>query len=164
MPAGTAREVVFKGPGVSPGYWNRPQATAETIRDGLLHSGDIGVMDEDGWVFLVDRMKDPINCSGFKVWPREVEDALNESPAVREAAVVGIPDAYRGETVKAFVALNAGADATPQSLRAFLVDRLAAYKRPGVIEILPDLPKTASGKILRRTLRGDQPGLPAAEL
>ena len=164
VPAGTAGEVVFNGPGVSPGYWNRPQATAETIRNGLLHSGDIGVMDEDGWVFLVDRMKDLINCSGFKVWPREVEDALNESPSVREAAVVGIPDAYRGESVKAFVALNAGADATPESLRAFLVDRLAAYKRPGVIEILPDLPKTASGKILRRALRGDQPGLPAAEL
>lgn len=164
VPAGTPGEVVFEGPGVIPGYWNRPDATAETIRDGLLYSGDVGVINEDGWVFLVDRKKDLINCSGFKVWPREVEDALNENPAVKESAVVGVPDAYRGESVKAFVSLKAGAVATPESLREFLADRLAAYKRPGTIEILPELPKTASGKILRRSLRTAPQGLSSAEL
>ncbi|MDH6285012.1 class I adenylate-forming enzyme family protein [Prescottella agglutinans] len=164
VPSGTPGEVVFEGPGVCAGYWNRPEATAETIRSGQLYSGDIGVMNEGGWVFLVDRKKDLINCSGFKVWPREVEDALYENPAVREAAVVGVPDPYRGETVKAFVSIAPGHTATPESLRDFLADRLAAYKRPAVIEILSDLPKTASGKILRRALRPDPQGLPSAEL
>lgn len=156
VPVGEPGEVVLSSPGVIAGYWNRPDATAATIRDGLLYSGDIGVVDDDGWLFLVDRKKDLINCSGFKVWPREVEDALYEHPAVLEAAVVGVPDEYRGETVKAFVSLKKGGEVTAEQLIAFVGERLAAYKRPGGVEILAELPKTSSGKILRRALRGDQ--------
>jgi len=159
---GTPGEVVLESPGVCSGYWNKPEETALTFRDGRLYTGDIGVMDEQGWLYLVDRKKDLINCSGFKVWPREVEDALYEHPAVREAAVVGVPDAYRGETVKAYVSLNAGAAAAPEELINFAGERLASYKRPRMLEILDDLPKTSSGKILRRLLKDDGPALPAA--
>jgi long-chain acyl-CoA synthetase len=154
VPLGTAGEVVLESPGVVSGYWNRPEDSAFTIRDGRLYSGDIGVMDEQGWLYLVDRKKDLIICSGFKVWPREVEDALYEHPAVREVAVVGVPDAYRGETVKAFVSLRPGAEVDANELIAFAGERLAAYKRPAELVVLNDLPKTVSGKILRRALRG----------
>ncbi len=164
VPSGTVGEVVFSGPGVIPGYWNRPEATAATIRDGFLYSGDVGVMNDEGWLFLVDRKKDLINCSGFKVWPREVEDALYEHSDVREAAVVGVADSYRGESVKAFVALRNGSTVTPESLQDFLTDRLAAYKRPSEIELMSELPKTPTGKILRRSLRGTNGGLNFAEM
>lgn len=110
-------------------------------------------MDADGWLYVVDRKKDMINASGFKVWPREVEDVLYTHPAVREAAVVGVPDAYRGETVKAYVSLRPGADAGSAELSAYCEQRLAAYKYPREVEILAELPKTTSGKILRRDLR-----------
>ena len=112
LPPGEVGEILTRGPMVVPGYWRRPDETAHAIRDGWLHSGDLGKRDDDGWFYLVDRLKDQINASGFKVWPRDVEDALLEHPLVREAAVVGIPDDYRGETVKAFVVLQseAGAD------------------------------------------------------
>ena len=106
---GEAGEIVVRGPHVVPGYWNNPEQTANAIRDGWLYTGDIASMDRDGWVFMVDRKKDVINASGFKVWPREVEEMLYEHPAVREAAVVGVADDYRGETVKAFVSLRPGA-------------------------------------------------------
>lgn len=164
LPAGSPGEVVLSSPGVVSGYWNRPDATAATIRDGLLYSGDIGVVDEAGWLFLVDRKKDLINCSGFKVWPREVEDALYEHPAVLEAAVVGMPDRYRGETVKAFVALKEPGSADAADLSAFVKERLAAYKRPSEMVILDSLPKTSSGKILRRALRDSTTSLPTAAL
>ncbi|MEV0110013.1 AMP-binding protein [Nocardia sp. NPDC050799] len=165
VPPGSAGEVVLAGPGVVGGYWNRPDATAATIRDGQLYSGDIGVTDEAGWLFLVDRKKDLINCSGFKVWPREVEDALYEHPGVLEAAVVGVPDPYRGETVKAYVSLRSPGSTEPAELAAFVRERLAAYKRPDAIEILGELPKTPSGKILRRALRSGAPHpLPGATL
>ncbi len=150
---GTAGEVVLESPGVISGYWRRPEDTAHTIRNGQLFSGDIGVMDEQGWLYLVDRKKDLIICSGFKVWPREVEDALYEHPSVREVAVIGVPDDYRGESVKAFVSLNPGQEVTPEELLAFARERLASYKRPHEIEIQPELPKTVTGKILRRSLR-----------
>jgi acyl-CoA synthetase (AMP-forming)/AMP-acid ligase II len=120
---------------------------------GELRAGDIGLMDEQGWFYLVDRKKDQINASGYKVWPREVEAVLYEHPAVREAAVVGVPDSYRGETVKAFVNLKGGASTDASTLIAFCKGRMAAYKYPPVVEILDELPKTASGKILRRELR-----------
>jgi long-chain acyl-CoA synthetase len=110
-------------------------------------------MDADGWLYVVDRKKDMINASGFKVWPREVEDVLYTHPAVREAAVVGIPDTYRGETVKAYVSLRPGAEVKPAEISAYCAERLAAYKYPREVEILPELPKTTSGKILRRELR-----------
>lgn len=163
VPSGTAGEVVLSSPGVISGYWQNPEATAATVRDGRLYSGDIGVVDDDGWLFLVDRKKDLINCSGFKVWPREVEDALYEHPAVREAAVVGVPDPYRGETVKAYVSLKEPGSIGGAELSDFVSDRLAAYKRPGTIEVLDELPKTSSGKILRRALRDAPPSaLPTA--
>ncbi|WP_432170613.1 class I adenylate-forming enzyme family protein [Streptomyces sp. 1222.5] len=153
VPFGEQGEIVVRGPQVVPGYWRRPEATAETFPDGELRTGDIGFMDERGWLYVVDRKKDMINASGFKVWPREVEDVLYTHAAVREAAVVGVPDGYRGETVKAYISLRPGAATDPDELSEYCKERLAAYKYPRQVEILPDLPKTASGKILRRELR-----------
>ncbi|MFD8144305.1 AMP-binding protein [Streptomyces sp. NPDC059708] len=153
LPLGETGEIAVRGPQVVPGYWGRPEATAEAFPDGELRTGDVGFMDADGWLYVVDRKKDMISASGFKVWPREVEDVLHGHPAVREAAVVGVPDAYRGETVKAYVTLRPGARAEPAELSAYCADRLAAYKYPREVEILPVLPQTTSGKILRRELR-----------
>ncbi|MFC7897261.1 class I adenylate-forming enzyme family protein [Streptomyces sp. NPDC057381] len=153
VPFGEQGEIVVSGPQVVPGYWRRPDATAETFPGGELRTGDIGFMDDRGWLYVVDRKKDMINASGFKVWPREVEDVLYTHPAVREAAVVGVPDGYRGETVKAYISLRPGAETDPDALAAYCEERLAAYKYPRQVEILPELPKTASGKILRRELR-----------
>ncbi|MFC7343302.1 AMP-binding protein [Saccharopolyspora griseoalba] len=153
LPAGEIGEIVIDGPMVVPSYWNKPEETAQGIRDGALHTGDVGFMDPRGWFYVVDRKKDMINASGFKVWPREVEDVLYGHPAVREAAVVGVPDAYRGETVKAFVSLARGASATAEELVEHCKAQLAAYKYPRSIDVLDELPKTATGKILRRELR-----------
>ncbi|WP_369221922.1 class I adenylate-forming enzyme family protein [Streptomyces sp. R39] len=153
VPFGEQGEIAVRGPQVVPGYWRRPEATAETFPGGELRTGDIGFMDPQGWLYVVDRKKDMINASGFKVWPREVEDVLYTHPAVREAAVVGVPDGYRGETVKAYISLRPGAATDPDDLALYCKERLAAYKYPRQVEILPDLPKTASGKILRRELR-----------
>jgi long-chain acyl-CoA synthetase len=119
----------------------------------VLQSGDVGFMSPEGWVFIVDRKKDMINASGYKVWPREVEDVLYTHPSVREAAVVGVPDAYRGETVKAYVSVRPGSSADPADIVAYCRERLAAYKYPREVEVLTELPKTVSGKILRRELR-----------
>jgi long-chain acyl-CoA synthetase len=146
-------QLVSGGPQVVPGYWEKPEETARTFPDGRVRSGDMGFVDEDGWFYIVDRSKDLIIASGYKVWPREVEDVLVEHPAVREAAVVGVPDDYRGEDVKAFVSLRAGAQADPEEIIEFCRARMAAYKYPRAVEILDELPKTLSGKILRRELR-----------
>ncbi|MGH3282080.1 MAG: class I adenylate-forming enzyme family protein [Trebonia sp.] len=153
LPPGEVGEIATSGPMVVPGYWNRPDVTERTLPGGELRTGDVGFMDRDGWFYLVDRKKDMIVASGYKVWPREVEDALVRHPAVREAAVIGVPDAYRGETVWAYVSLRPGATATPGELTEFCRAELAAYKYPRRIEILPDLPKTPTGKLLRRELR-----------
>jgi len=153
LPPGEIGEIVTSGPMVVPGYWNRPDATARTLPGGELHTGDVGFMDADGWFYLVDRKKDMIVAAGYKVWPREVEDTLLRHPAVREAAVVGVPDAYRGETVWAYVSLRPGAEATPEELIGFCRQELAAYKYPRRVEVLPELPKTPTGKLLRRDLR-----------
>jgi long-chain acyl-CoA synthetase len=150
---GQIGEFVTSGPQVVDGYWQKPEETEHAIPGGALHTGDVGFMDEHGWFYLVDRKKDLINAAGYKVWPRDVEDVLYGHDAVREAAVVGIPDAYRGETVKAFVSLKPGAAVTEEALIAFCRERMAAYKYPRQIEFVDDLPKTASGKILRRELR-----------
>jgi long-chain acyl-CoA synthetase len=154
LPVGEIGEIVTSGPQVVPGYWEKPEETAHALSDGVLHTGDVGFMDERGWFYVVDRMKDQINASGYKVWPREVEDVLYEHPAVLEAAVVGIPDEYRGETVKAFVSLRPGQAADEDTLIAFCKERMAAYKYPRRVEIIDALPKTVTGKILRRELRG----------
>jgi long-chain acyl-CoA synthetase len=154
LPPGEIGEFVTSGPQVVPGYWEKPEETENALPGGALRTGDVGFMDADGWFYLVDRKKDQINASGYKVWPREVEDVLYGHPAVREAAVVGVPDEYRGETVKAFVSLKDGESADPDELIAFCRERMAAYKYPRQVEILAEIPKTATGKILRRQLRG----------
>ena len=153
VPAGQIGEIATSGPQVVPGYWNKPEATAESLPGGELRTGDVGFMDPDGWFYLVDRKKDMINAAGYKVWPREVEDVLYGHPAVREAAVVGVPDEYRGETVKAYVSLKPGAAVTEEELIGFCKQQMAAYKYPRSIEFAEDLPKTTTGKILRRELR-----------
>ncbi|GAA2774482.1 AMP-binding protein [Saccharopolyspora taberi] len=158
LPVGEVGEIVVEGPMVVPAYWNKPAETSAGIRDGRLHTGDVGFMDERGWFYVVDRKKDMINASGFKVWPREVEDVLYGHPAVREVAVVGVADEYRGETVKAYVSLRAGQRATAEELVEHCRRQLAAYKYPRIVEILDELPKTATGKILRRELREGKTG------
>lgn len=153
VPDGELGEVLIKGPNVMKGYFGNPQATAEAIRDGWLHSGDIGYRDPDGYYYLVDRVKDMINVSGFKVFPREVEEVLFRHGAVREAAVIGVPDPVRGEAVKAFVVLREGARATAAELQAVCRDALAAYKVPEQVEFIDALPKNPTGKILKKELR-----------
>jgi long-chain acyl-CoA synthetase len=154
LPLGEVGEIVAEGPQVVAGYWGKPEETAANLPGGALKSGDVGFMSPEGWVFIVDRKKDMINASGYKVWPREVEDVLAEHPAVRESAVVGVPDEKRGETVKAYVSLKPGASATAEELIAHCKERMAAYKYPRSVELLDELPKTVTGKILRRELRG----------
>jgi long-chain acyl-CoA synthetase len=153
LPPGEIGEFVTSGPQVVSGYWEKPEETEHAIPGGNLHTGDVGLMDQDGWFYLVDRKKDMINVSGYKVWPRDVEDALYGHSAVKEVAVVGVPDEYRGETVKAFVSLKEGESATEEDLISFCKERIAAYKYPRQIEFIEELPKTATGKILRRELR-----------
>ena len=153
LPPGEVGEIVTSGPMVVPGYWNKPEETAHALPGGALHTGDVGYMDQAGWFYIVDRKKDQINAGGYKVWPREVEDVLYQHEAVREAAVVGVPDAYRGETVKAYVSLRPGQTATAEELIAFCREQMAAYKYPRQVEFLDELPKTVSGKLLRRELR-----------
>jgi len=158
VPLGEVGEIVVQGPQVVPGYWQKPEETAGAIPDGVLKTGDIGLMSSEGWVYIVDRKKDMINASGYKVWPREVEDVLAEHPAVRESAVVGVPDQYRGENVKAYVSLKPGTSVTPEELIGHCKDRMAAYKYPRIVELIDDLPKSAAGKILRRELRDRRTG------
>jgi long-chain acyl-CoA synthetase len=155
LAAGEVGEIVNRGPMIIPGYWNKPDETAHAIRDGWLYSGDVGKMDEHGWFYVVDRKKDLIIASGYKVWPRDVEDVLYQHPAVREAAVVGMPDPYRGETVKAFVALKEGLErlVTSGDIISFCKSRMAAYKYPREVEFVSEIPKTLTGKFLRRALR-----------
>jgi len=150
---GELGEILIKGPNVMKGYYGNPAATAEAIRAGWLHSGDIGYRDQDGYYFIVDRVKDMINVAGFKVFPREVEEVLFRHPAVKEAAVVGVPDPVRGEAVKAFVVLNQGATAAAEALRALCRGAVASYKVPECIEFLDALPKNPTGKILKKELR-----------
>jgi long-chain acyl-CoA synthetase len=146
-------ELVIAGPQVVDAYWQKPAETAESLRNGELRTGDVGFVDEEGWFYLVDRAKDMIVASGFKVWPREVEEVLYLHPAVREAAVIGVPDPYRGETIKAVVSLRSGHHTTADEIKAFARERMAAYKYPRIVEIIDDLPKTTSGKIMRRLLQ-----------
>jgi len=154
VPPGEVGELITKGPQIVAGYWQKPEETAHAIRDGYLYTGDVAKMDEEGWFYIVDRKKDMIIAAGYKVWPREVEDVLYQHPAVREAAVVGEPDPYRGETVVAFVALKSGVEnVAPEELIDFCKQRMANYKYPRRIEVMEELPKTTTGKYLRRELR-----------
>ncbi len=158
LPPGEVGELAVKGPGIIPGYWNKPEETAHAIRQGWLFTGDVGTMDDKGWVYLLDRKKDMIIASGFKVWPREVEDVIYLHPSVREVAVVGVPDPYRGETVKAFVALKEEFEGKVkgEDIIAHCKERMAAYKYPRQVEFVKEVPKTATGKFLRRAFRNTQ--------
>ena len=155
VPPGVEGELVLCGPGIIDGYWEKPDETANAIKDDRFFTGDVAKFDEHGWCFIVDRKKDLINVSGYKVWPRDVEDVLYRHPAVSEAAVVGIPDEYRGETVKAFVSIGKEYQnrVTSDELIAFCKERMAAFKYPRIVEIIDEIPKTATGKFLRRQLR-----------
>ena len=161
VPHGEMGELWIKGPGVISAYWGNPEATEAALADGYLKTGDVGYRDEKGWFYVVDRKKDMINASGFKVWPREIEEFLVAHPAVAEAAVVGVPDAYRGETVKAFVRLREGQMLSETELIEWAKGEMAAYKYPRQVQFVAELPKTASGKVLRRELRS-QDGSTAA--
>jgi long-chain acyl-CoA synthetase len=156
-PPGEVGEIVVRGPHVFKGYWNKPEETAQTLREGWLYTGDLGKMDAQGWVYWIERRKDIINVSGFKVWPREVEGVLLEHPAVLEAAVIGVPDPYRGETVKAVVVLRPEfrGRVSAEELIAFCRDRMANYKYPRLVEFRDELPKNPQGKILKYVLRDE---------
>lgn len=153
VPVGTWGEIVIKGPNVMLGYWNRPEETATALRGGWFHTGDIGYMDADGYFYLVDRVKDMINSAGFKIWPREVEEALYRYPGVRECAVVGVPDAYKGEVARAYIVPTAAGAVSPDAVLAYCREHLAAYKVPEAVVIVEELPKSSTGKILKRVIR-----------
>ncbi len=156
---GDPGEIIVRGPNVFRGYWRQEEATAEVLRDGWLHTGDVGYLDADGYIFLVDRVKDLIIVSGFNVYPREVEDALFRYPKVADAAVVGTPHHYTGEAVKAFVVLKPGESATEEEIVEFCKRSLARFKCPQVVEFVKELPHLPTGKVLRRMLRdGDSAG------
>lgn len=153
LPRGEWGEIVIRGPGVMAGYWNRPKETADALRGGWLHSGDIGRMDEDGYVYIVDRVKDMINVSGFKVWPAEVEQYLYRMPQIHECAVYGIPDPVKGEQVAVAAVARPGSGLTGEQVIAYCRENLAAYKVPARVDVVDELPKSATGKLLKRVLR-----------
>lgn len=150
---GEVGEIIVRAPTTMTEYWQRPEATAEALRSDGLRTGDVGFMDASGWFYLIDRKKDMIVAGGYKVWPREIEDVLYAHPGVLEVAVVGVPDEYRGETVKAYVRLRSEGSASIEGLQDFCCKTMAAYKRPREFVIVDDLPKTATGKIQRSALR-----------
>lgn len=156
VPVGQPGELCVKGPQVMNGYWNKPEETAKTVRDGWLHTGDIAVMDADGYFRIVDRLKEMIISGGYNIYPREIEEVLYQHPAVLEAAAIGIADSYRGESAKAFVVLKPGQRATAEELIAFCKQNLAPYKVPRSLEFRESLPKTMIGKILRRELVAEE--------
>ena len=153
MPPGVAGEICFKGPQVMLGYYKRPEETAAVLHDGWLFTGDIGMLDEDGYLTIVDRKKDLIIASGFNIYPKEIDEVLYEHPKILEACTIGVPDEYRGETVKAFVVIKPGESLSAEEVIQFCKERLTAYKVPKKIEFLEELPKSAVGKVLRRELK-----------
>jgi long-chain acyl-CoA synthetase len=162
MPVRAVGEIVIKAPQVMLGYWKKPEETHEMIRENaagerLLYTGDLGYLDEDGYLFIVDRKKDMIKTSGYQVWPREIEEVISAHPQVHEVGVAGVPDKLRGEKAKAWIVLNEGAVVTEAEIKAWCRERLAAYKVPAQIEFVSDLPKSQVGKVLRRELRQREP-------
>jgi long-chain acyl-CoA synthetase len=158
LPDGEAGEIVIRGPQVMKGYWNKPEETALVLRNGWLYTGDIAKKDADGYYYIVDRKKDLIIAGGYNIYPREVEEVLFEHPKIKEAMVIGVPDEYRGETVKAFVVAQNGNTLTADDVIAFCRERLAAYKVPRIVEFRDSLPKSGVGKYLRRALRDEKTG------
>lgn len=155
LPHGRQGELALRGKSITPGYWNKPDATHGAFVNGWFLTGDVACIDSEGWIYIVDRKKDMIVTSGNKVWPREVEDILYLHPAVKEAAIVGEPDDYRGEIVTAFVALHPGWHVSPDDMIEFVRTKIAVYKAPRKVQIIDEIPKTATGKFLRRMLRHD---------
>jgi acyl-CoA synthetase (AMP-forming)/AMP-acid ligase II len=151
---GEMGEIIVKGDNVMKGYWKLPEETAETIKDGWLHTGDMATVDEDGYVFIVDRKKDMIISGGENIYPREVEEVLYSHPSILEAAVIGVPDEDWGEAVKAFVVLREGEKASEEEIIDFCKKNLASYKKPKFVEFLDVLPRSAAGKVLKKELRG----------
>jgi long-chain acyl-CoA synthetase len=156
LPPGEEGELCIRGPQVMKGYWNRPEESAKSLRRGWLYTGDIAKMDEEGYFYIVDRKKDMIICGGYNVYPREVEETLYLNPKVLEASVLGIPDPYRGETVKAFIVLKPGKKATGEEMIEFCRENLARFKVPTVIEFRDELPKSHVGKVLKKVLREEE--------
>lgn len=153
---GEIGEICIKGPQLMLGYWNRPEETKDALRGGWLHTGDTGYLDEDGYLFIVDRLKDLIISSGYNVYPRHIEDAIYQHESVEEVTVIGVPDTYRGEAAKAFVKLRAGSELTHEALIAFLGERLAKYELPAETEFRDELPKTAVGKLSKKELVAEE--------
>jgi long-chain acyl-CoA synthetase len=153
VPVGEIGEIVVSGPNVMRGYNNLEQATAEAMRGGFYHTGDLGTLDAEGFVYVLDRLKDMIISGGYNIYPKEIEDVLYAHPAVLEAAVVGVPHEAKGEVPRAYVVQKEGAAATPVEILTYLRGQLAAYKLPATVEIIAAIPKTGSGKIRRVELR-----------
>ena len=153
---GQPGELVIKGPQVMKGYWNMDEETAKTIKDGWLHTGDIAYMDEDGYVFIIDRKKDMIIAGGYNIYPRDIDEVLYEHPKIADAVTIGVPDEYRGETVKIFVVVKPGETLTAEEVIAHCKERLASYKVPRLVEFREELPKTMVGKVLRKELRAEE--------
>jgi long-chain acyl-CoA synthetase len=153
MPAGESGEILLKGPQQMQGYLNRPDETAASLKDGWFSTGDVGYMDEEGYLYIVDRKKDMIIAGGFNIYPREIDEVLYEHPKIQDACAVGLPDPYRGETVKAYIVLKDGQSMTAEEVTAYCREKLTPYKVPKQIEFMDDLPKSAIGKVLRRQLR-----------
>jgi len=153
LPPGETGELMVRGPQVMPGYWNKPDATAETLVDGWLHTGDIAQMDAEGYFYIVDRKKDMIISGGYNVYPRDIEEVFFEHPKVQEATAIGIPHPKRGEAVKVFIVLKEGATATQEEMIAFCHEKLAKYKWPTEVEFRTELPKSNVGKVLKKELR-----------
>jgi len=156
LPVGEVGEVIVRGPQVMLGYWKRPNATAEAFAGGRFHTGDIGYFDSDGFLVLVERKKDMIVCGGFNVFPRVIEEAIYEHPAVAEVSVIGIPDSYRGQTPKAFIALRAGTALDFDELKKFLADKLGRHEIPTEMELRASLPKTPVGKLSKKELVAEE--------
>lgn len=152
MPPGEVGEICARGPQVMSGYWNKPTESEQVFIDGALRTGDVGYLDEDGYLFIVDRIKDVILCGGYNVYPRMIEEALYEHPAVAEAVVIGVPDAYRGQSPKAFVTLTPDHEVSPTELRVFLQDKVSKIELPREVEIRKSLPKTLIGKLSKKEL------------
>jgi len=152
MPVGQPGEIILKGPQQMIGYYNRPDETSKSVRNGWFYTGDVGYVDEEGYLYIVDRTKDMIIAGGYNIYPREIDEVLYEHPKILEACAVGVPDKYRGETVKAFVVVKPGETLTAEEVISYCKEKLAAYKVPKLIEFMDDLPKSAIGKVLRREL------------
>lgn len=157
VPKGTVGEIVARGEKIMKGYWNKPEATAETLRGGWLHTGDLASMDEDGYLTLAGRKKDMIIRGGENIYPVEIENVLHSHPKVLEAAVIGVPDDYWGEIVKAVIVLRLGQEAVPEEIIEYCREKLASYKKPAVVEFVEALPKNAMLKVLKNVLRGERP-------